>query len=250
MCSSDLPCIVESDADLSIAAREIAWGKFFNAGQTCIAPDYLLVQKEIGVRLIQVLKDTLERFYGLRPQESPDYGRIINARHFNRIRDLLKEGKIEFGGESDEKDLYIAPTLVTRIDGSSAIMQEEIFGPVLPILEYESLEEALGFVRSRPRPLVVYCFSKDSRKQKKVERETSSGGIAFNATLAYLLSSSLPFGGVGESGIGKYHGKASFDRMSHGKSVLKKSFWLRHSLAYPPYSISLAWMKRMFRWML
>ncbi|NUM36916.1 MAG: aldehyde dehydrogenase family protein [Candidatus Brocadiae bacterium] len=244
------PCIVTEKSDLKVTAREIAWGKFFNAGQTCIAPDYLLVPQSIEQKLTDLLVQTIQEFYGEDPQKSKDYGRIINQRHFKRVSELLQDGKVVAGGKTEEKDLYISPTLLTAVASDARIMKEEIFGPVLPIIAYNNLEDALSIIKQYPKPLVVYMFSKDKKEQTQIAQETSSGGICFNATLSYLVGSSLPFGGVGESGMGKYHGQSSFALFSHPKSILRRSFALRPKIAYPPYSIPLSYMKKLLNYIL
>ncbi len=244
------PCIVSEKSDLLVSAREIAWGKFFNAGQTCIAPDYLLVPKRCKEKLLELIVKSIQEFYGADPQKSSDYCRMINDRHFLRVSQLLEEGKIISGGKTDREDRYIEPTILADILLSHKIMKEEIFGPVLPVIEYDSLDNALKIMEHFPKPLVVYLFSKDKKEQQKILRETSSGGVCFNATLSYLVGSSLPFGGVGESGMGKYHGKASFDLFSHPKSVLKRAFFFRPQIAYPPYKIPLKYMKKLLAFIL
>lgn len=244
------PCIVSEKSDLLVSAREIAWGKFFNAGQTCIAPDYLLVPKRCKEKLLELIVKSIQEFYGADPQKSSDYCRMINDRHFLRVSQLLEEGKIISGGKTDREDRYIEPTILADILLSHKIMKEEIFGPVLPVIEYDSLDNALKIMEHFPKPLVVYLFSKDKKEQQKILRETSSGGVCFNATLSYLVGSSLPFGGVGESGMGKYHGKASFDLFSHPKSVLKRAFFFRPKIAYPPYKIPLKYMKKLLAFIL
>jgi len=230
------PCIVEKDVDLEIAARRITWGKFFNAGQTCIAPDYLLVQEEIAEPLKQSILAMIQQFYGDNPQVSPDYGRIVSDRHFQRLQKLLKGGRILAGGQSDADDRYIAPTVMDDVTWADEIMQEEIFGPILPILTYGKLEEAIAQVNAHPKPLALYFFGRNSQQQQQVLHQTSSGGVCLNDTIVHLGTPELPFGGVGPSGIGAYHGKASFDTFSHNKSVLRRFFDLEPPLRYAPYS--------------
>ncbi|WP_338441464.1 aldehyde dehydrogenase family protein [Synechococcus elongatus IITB4] len=229
------PCIVDADIDLAVAARRIAWGKFFNAGQTCIAPDYLLVQRAIAEPLIQALIDNIRQFYGEDPQQSPDYARIVSDRHWQRLNGLLADGTIRHGGQVDGSDRYIAPTLITDVTWRDPILQEEIFGPILPILIYDQLEEAIAQIRVQPKPLALYLFSRDRHVQSRVLAETSAGSVCLNDTILQVGVPDLPFGGVGPSGMGAYHGKASFDTFSHYKSVLKRPFWLDLALRYPPY---------------
>jgi acyl-CoA reductase-like NAD-dependent aldehyde dehydrogenase len=229
------PCIVDSDVDLKHTAKRITWGKYLNAGQTCIAPDYLLVDRRIKSELLTEIKKCVNEFYGNDPAQSPDYGRIISYRHFERLEPLLKEGKIVIGGQTKPEEKYIAPTVIDGVSWESPLMQEEIFGPILPVLEYEEIKDAIAQINARPKPLALYIFSKDEQKQQQVLQETSSGGVCINDTVMHVGVTDLPFGGVGDSGIGNYHGKASFDTFSHYKSVLKKGLWFDQNWRYPPY---------------
>ena len=238
------PCIVETDIDLPTACKRIVWGKFINAGQTCIAPDYLLVNRRIKRDLLAGIERTITEFFGQNPAKSPDYGRIISDKQFDRLRGLLQEGEILVGGQTDAGDRYIAPTVIDGVSLTSPIMQEEIFGPILPVLEYDKLDQAIALINQKPKPLALYLFSNDKQKQQQVLRETSSGGVCLNDTIMHLGVSELPFGGVGESGMGSYHGKASFDTFSHRKSVLEKSFRFDLDVRYPPYKNKLEFIKR------
>jgi acyl-CoA reductase-like NAD-dependent aldehyde dehydrogenase len=239
------PCIVEADIDLETAARRITWGKFINAGQTCIAPDYLLAHRSVKKDLLERIKACIREFYGGAPAKSPDYGRIVNARQFDRLAGLLGEGKIIAGGQTNRDELYIAPTVIDGVSWDAPVMEDEIFGPILPVFEYTDLTEAIAKVNERPKPLALYFFSKDKQKQERVLRETSSGGVCINDTVMQVAVTELPFGGVGNSGIGSYHGKASFDTFSHYKSVLRKSFLLDLKWRYAPYEGKLDLLKRM-----
>lgn len=241
------PCIVDADTQLDYTAKRIIWGKFINAGQTCIAPDYLLVDQGIKSDLIQAMKGCIENFYGSQPHQSPDYGRIINHYHFHRLTELLHDGKIIVGGDFDESDRYIAPTLIDQVSWEDAIMQDEIFGPILPILTYEDLSEAINQINARPKPLALYLFSRNKQTQQRILTETSSGGVCFNETIMQFGSQSLPFGGVGESGIGRYHGKATFNTFSHEKSLLKQSLWIDIPLRYAPYQNKLKLIRFMIK---
>ncbi|MFH1453544.1 MAG: aldehyde dehydrogenase [Armatimonadota bacterium] len=232
------PCIVDKDVNIEHAARRIAWGKFFNAGQTCIAPDYLLVHKDIKMEFLAYFKRVIVEFYGKEPIESPYYPRIINEKHFERLVSLLKEGDIIAGGDVNKGELYIAPTVIDNISWSSKIMEDEIFGPILPVMEYDNLDEAIKELNKRPKPLALYIFSNDKEKQEKVLNLTSSGGVSINETLTHAATLELPFGGVGQSGTGAYHGKATFDTFTHFKSVFKKPFLFDIKLRYPPYKMS------------
>ncbi|MEM6752288.1 MAG: aldehyde dehydrogenase [Cyanobacteria bacterium P01_C01_bin.38] len=243
------PCIVDSDIDIKIAARRITWGKFYNAGQTCLAPDYLLVNKEIKNNLINEIKKCLQEFYGENPLKSPDYARIINQKQFDRLVNYLKDlkdGKIIIGGETTADELYIAPTVIDSVSWEDTLMQSEIFGPILPLIEFTDIKEAINVINSRPKPLALYLFSQNKNLQKKVIRETAFGGGCINHTIIHYAVPSLPFGGIGNSGIGSYHGKTSFDTFSHYKSLLKKPFLLDVKLLYPPYKHKLSLLRRIF----
>jgi aldehyde dehydrogenase (NAD+) len=238
------PCIVDSDIHLLHTARRIIWGKFLNSGQTCIAPDYLLVNRQIKPTLLEAMVAVLKEFYGENPETSPDYGRIISLRHFLRLQSLLTGGKAIAGGTSNAETRYIAPTILDNVSPDDPIMQEEIFGPILPVLEYGAIEEAIALIQSHPKPLALYLFTQNQQLQERVLRETSSGGVCLNDTIMQVGISSLPFGGVGDSGIGSYHGRASFDTFSHRRSILKKPFWLDVNLRYPPYAGKLDLLKK------
>jgi acyl-CoA reductase-like NAD-dependent aldehyde dehydrogenase len=237
------PCIVDCDVHIEYAARRITWGKFLNAGQTCVAPDYLLVDRSIKDELLERMKTCIREFYGDDPSRSPDYGRIINERHFDRLSRLLQDGEIIIGGDADAGDRYIAPTVIDRVSWTDEIMQEEIFGPILPVIEYGDLAEAISAINERPKPLSLCFFSTNRGNQEKVLRDTSSGGVCINDTIIHLATRTLPFGGVGESGMGSYHGKASFDTFSHQKSVLRRSLLFDTKLRYPPYRDKLKYLK-------
>ncbi len=239
------PCIVDSDVNIELTARRITWGKFINAGQSCIAPDYVLVNKAIKENLLDAIQGCIQEFYGNNPANSSDYGRIINHQHFERLVNLLKDGKIIIGGQTNPTERYIAPTVIDRVSLTDSVMQEEIFGPILPVIEYTDITEAIAMINSRPSPLALYLFSNNKNLQQRVCQETSSGGVGINNTMMYMSVSSLPFGGVGNSGLGSYHGKASFDTFSHHKSVLHKPFLLDFKFVYPPYKGKLSWLKRL-----
>jgi aldehyde dehydrogenase (NAD+) len=238
------PCIIDETCDLEITAKRIVWGKFYNAGQTCVAPDYLLVQKNIKPLLIEKLVTHVKAFFGENAQTSPDLARIVNDRQFDRLVGLLDEGKVLIGGNSDKSDRFIAPTLIDAVSPNSKIMAEEIFGPILPILEYDQLSEAIAFVNAQAKPLALYFFSSNKQNQERIIQETSYGGGCFNDIIMHLVNPELPFGGVGHSGMGSYHGKASFDTFSHRKSVLKNSFRFDLKWRYPPYKMTLESLKK------
>jgi aldehyde dehydrogenase (NAD+) len=228
------PAIVLDDAAIDVAARRIVWGKFLNAGQTCVAPDYVLVDRGQEAALLEALTRTITEFYGPDPARSDDFARIVNARHFQRLTPLLDDGIIVTGGQSDADDRYIAPTVLREVTLDSAAMRDEIFGPILPVLAVDGLDEAIAFVNARPKPLALYVFSESRAAADRVIAETSAGGMAVNETVLHLAVPSLPFGGVGESGTGAYHGEFSFRAFSHEKAVLSR--WSRPDVRfrYPP----------------
>jgi aldehyde dehydrogenase (NAD+) len=229
------PCIVDGTADLDVAARRIAWGKFINCGQTCIAPDYVLVTREHESALNARLKAAVATFYGTDPRTSADYGRIVNVQHHRRLAALLGDGEVVLGGDTDESDRYIGPTVLRDVPPDAAIMVDEIFGPILPVLTVPDVDAAIAFVNARPKPLALYVFTNDAAVEAAVVARTSSGGVCVNATMWHAANPGLPFGGVGASGMGAYHGRLSFETFSHRKPVLAKPTWLDPSLTYPPY---------------
>jgi aldehyde dehydrogenase (NAD+) len=228
------PCIVDNDIDLEKTARRITWGKLVNTGQTCVAPDYLLVHNEVKENLVGRIKENVFEFYGDDIKRSIDYGRIINERHFNRLSEYLEEGDIIFGGDTDPSELYIAPTLIENVPIDAKVMQEEIFGPILPIIEYSNITETIAFVNKRPKPLALYIFSNNRNIQRRVLKETSSGGACINDVVIHVTSLNLPFGGVGRSGFGRYHGKASFELFSNKRSVMKQTALFDLKTRFPP----------------
>ncbi len=243
------PCIVDADGNLEIAARRIAWGKYLNAGQTCVAPDYLLVHASIKYPLLERIRKSIEAFYGKDPSKSPCYGKIVNSLHFSRLSALLNEGNVFVGGKADPESRYIAPTVLDNISWDHAIMQEEIFGPILPVLEYEDLDDVIVRLKEKPKPLAMYFFSHNGNLSDKILTQLSSGGASINDTFAHLLNQRLPFGGVGDSGMGAYHGKSSFDTFSHYKSVVKRSVWADPKSKYPPYTTPLKILKKALKFM-
>jgi aldehyde dehydrogenase (NAD+) len=244
------PCIVDRHADLAIAARRIVWGKFYNAGQTCVAPDYVLAHEAVHDQLLERMKQVLGDFYGADPRTSPDYGRIVSARHVRRLVDLLPgSGTVVAGGEANADERYFAPTILRDVPADAPVMADEIFGPILPVFRVRSIDEALTRVNARPKPLALYLFSNDRTVQARVLEGTSSGGVLINHTTMHEVVSPLPFGGVGASGMGAYHGRASFETFSHPKSVLVKSTWFDLSVLYPPYSDKKRkWLRRLLSW--
>ena len=229
------PCIVDQSANIEIAARRIAFGKFLNAGQTCIAPDYVLVQDSREEELLTRLKRAIVDFYGEDPRSSPDYARMVNESHFHRVCRLLAGNEIAVGGETENGSRYIAPTVLRNVDPQSPIMSEEVFGPVLPVLKISNLSDAIDFVNSRPKPLALYLFTESRSAERAVLERTSSGGVAINATLLHHVNQHLPFGGVGDSGFGTYHGRFGFETFTHARAIVRKPARPDIPLGYPPY---------------
>ena len=230
------PCIVAPDADINVAAQRICFGKFLNAGQTCVAPDHLFVHVDVKRQLLNELRKCIQRFYGDDPEKSPDFGRIINGGQFSRLENLMHSaGTVIHGGRTNRETRYIEPTLIDGITPLDPIMGEEIFGPLLPILDYTRLEDVITTVKSGEKPLALYFFSGSRGPLEKLLSATSSGGGCVNDTIMHTLNPRLPFGGVGNSGMGSYHGKFSFDTFSHHRSILRKTTLFNPPLAYPPY---------------
>ncbi len=241
------PCIVDESANLEVSAKRIVWGKFVNAGQTCVAPDYLMVKKSIKAELIVHLKNAITQLYGPDPKESQDYPRVINEDHFKRLVALIDYRKVVAGGESDPADHYIAPTIMDEVSWEDPVMEDEIFGPILPVLEYDSLDECIRTINAHPRPLALYVFSSNTETEEKIMNNVSFGGGAINDTVAQFGNHHLSIGGVGASGFGSYHGKASFDCFSHQKSVMKKPFWPDIPIRYAPYKGKLGIVKKLMK---
>lgn len=229
------PCIIDKNVNIEVAAKRIVWGKFFNAGQTCVAPDYVAVHKNIKKDFLESAKKWIRSFYGENPSVSVDFGRIVNEKHFDRLVNLMKDGLIIAGGEYDKESLYISPTIIEKVKWDDLIMKEEIFGPILPVLEYDDLDNLILNIKKFPKPLSLYIFSNDKDIQEKIIKDISFGGGCVNDTLMHLANPNLPFGGVGESGIGAYHGTANFETFSHKKSILNKPFFMDMNFRYPPY---------------
>lgn len=243
------PCIVDETADLKLAAKRIVWGKFINAGQTCIAPDYILVQKNMKVNFITYLIEEIIKAYGKKIGKSPDFARIINTKNWYRLTNMIQNENVLFGGESDANKLYIAPTLLEEPDLDSPVMKEEIFGPILPILTYENENDIENVVSRYEKPLSFYIFSEKKSFSKKLIAKYSFGGGCINDTVIHFSNKRLPFGGVGHSGIGAYHGQLSFDTFSHHKAIVKKGNWLDLPMRYAPYKDKLASIKRILDWL-
>ena len=237
------PVLVDADADLEVAARRIAWGKFLNAGQTCVAPDYVLVHERVESRLVDALRRTLGTFYGPDPRTSNDYARIVNDRHFERLAGLLAatSGAVVIGGEQDKAERYLAPTVVTGVPPDDPLMDDELFGPVLPVLRVADMDEAVKYVASRPKPLALYVFSSSKDTVDRVLASTSSGSVGVNLTVQQVAIPALPFGGVGASGMGAYHGRQGFETFSHRRAVLSKPTRIDPPVQYPPYTKLKEW---------
>jgi len=242
------PCIIDETVDLKLAAKRIVWGKFINAGQTCIAPDYILIQKNMKINFITFLMEEIIKAYGKKIEKSPDFARIINTKNWLRLANMLKSEKIIFGGETDANKFYISPTLIEEPSLDSQVMKEEIFGPILPILTYETETDIKNVVSRYEKPLAFYIFSENKSFAKKIIANYSFGGGCINDTVVHFSNKRLPFGGVGHSGIGAYHGKLSFDIFTHHKGVVKKGNWIDLPMRYAPYKGKLASIKRLLDW--
>lgn len=229
------PCIIDESADLKISARRMVWGKFINGGQTCIAPDYLLIHKKIKDEFIKQFQFEIDNFYGENPQQSEDYPRIVNNRNFNRLKSMLKNEDIVIGGTTDEADLYISPTVINEPSLDSEVMKDEIFGPIFPIISYETEQDLDRIINNYEKPLSFYVFSKNKSFSQKMIEMYSFGGGVINDTIVHFANHRLPFGGVGNSGMGAYHGRLSFDTFTHNKSVTRRYLWLDIPLKYAPY---------------
>ena len=241
------PCIIDDSVDLRLTSRRIVWGKFVNAGQTCIAPDFLIVKRNIKEQLIDHLSKEIERAYGKNPKESEDYPRIVNKTNLSRLSNMIKDTKILFGGEYDIETCYFSPTIIDEPRIDSPIMDEEIFGPILPIISYDDENQIEKLISKYEKPLALYVFSTNKTFSEKIIRKYSFGGGAINDTIIHVGNPNLPFGGVGYSGIGAYHGKSSFDLLSHKKSIVKKGNWLDIKIRYAPYKGKLEYVKKFFK---
>lgn len=230
------PCIVDAGADLNMAAKRIVFGKFVNSGQTCIAPDYVLVQEYVRGELLEQMKKWIRRMLGAEPLNNPEYPKIINEKHYKRLMGLIQPDKVFAGGTGDEKSLKIEPTILDRVTGEDKVMQEEIFGPLLPVLTYYNLEEAEEFILKREKPLALYVFTQDPKIQQRILNRISFGGGCINDTLMHIANPNMGFGGVGGSGMGQYHGKKSFDTFTHEKSIINRTTKIDLNMRYHPYS--------------
>lgn len=240
------PCIIDESADLKLAARRIVWGKAITAGQTCVAPDYLLIHKNARDAFVNEVKKALNQFYPAGALNDEEYPRIINRKHFDRLKGLMQDGKILLGGKWDEARFKIEPTLLEDVNWNHAIMKEEIFGPLLPVISFDTVNEVIATINHQPKPLSLYVFSGNKKFQQRILQEVSYGGASVNDTIEHLGNSYLPFGGIGTSGIGAYHGKWSFDTFTHYKGVMKKGTWIDLPFRYKPFTKMKGWVMRMF----
>jgi len=230
------PCVVLPDSNLEATARRIVWGKYTNAGQTCIAPDYILTDAETEAKLIPLLQKSITDMYGEDPKQSDSYGRMVNERHFERVSGLIDSGQVVIGGETDATTKYIAPTVLTGVTNDSPVMQQEIFGPVLPVVRIESLEEAIAFIRNNDKPLAAYIFTNNRQAEDKFLEQVSCGSACINDVMMFMTVHELPFGGVGGSGMGAYSGRRGFETFSHMKAVMKRGWWPDLAVRYAPYT--------------
>ena len=230
------PCVVLPDANLEATARRIVWGKFTNAGQTCTAPDYILTDADTEAKLVPLIKKSIDDMFGSDPQQSDSYGRIINSRHFDRVSQLIGSGTVVAGGQTDAGDKYIAPTVLTGVSPESPVMQEEIFGPILPIVRADDLDEAIAAIRKRDKPLSAYLFTRDKQAETRFLNDVSCGSACINDVMMFAAVHELPFGGVGPSGMGAYSGKRGFDTFSHMKAVMKRGWWPDLDIRFAPYT--------------
>lgn len=242
------PCIIDENADVRLAAKRIVWGKFINAGQTCIAPDYLLVHSKIKKQFVENLIKEIILAYGENPEKSNDLCRIINEKNWLRLIRMIENQNILFGGKTTKEDFYFSPTIVDEPSLESSLMKEEIFGPILPIISYDTEKDLEKIILSYKKPLALYVFSENIPLCKRIIKTYSFGGGCINDTLLHFSNNRLPFGGVGHSGIGSYHGKQSFDLFSHQKAIIKKANWLDISIRYAPYNNKIKWLKKVLNW--
>lgn len=241
------PCIIDKDCKLELAARRIVWGKLLNSGQTCVAPDYLYVHKDIKEEFIKKLEEEIKNQFGNNPLESEDYSKMVNEREFNRVLSYIDKEKLVFGGNYNRQTFQIEPTMLKNVTWDDPVMEREIFGPIFPILTFENLDEVLRVVNSKDKPLALYYFSEDKNKIEKVLKSTSSGGVTINDTIVHVSSSYLPFGGVGNSGMGEYHGKYSFDLFSNKKGVMNRKTFLDLKIRYAPFQNKLTIVKKIMK---
>lgn len=240
------PCVIDKTANLKLAAKRLAFGKYLNLGQTCVAPDYLLIDKDIKDEFLEIFIDTVKKMYGDSPLDNKNYGKMINEKHYARVMGLINQEKVALGGQGRDNELRIEPTVLDNVTETDAVMQEEIFGPILPVITYNNMEEAINFIEERPHPLALYIFSNDKKIQNYFTEKLAFGGGCINDTVLHLATSRMGFGGVGNSGMGSYHGIKSFQTFTHEKSILRKYNWIDMPMRYQPYSKSYDRMVRLF----
>lgn len=241
------PCIIDKDANLDKAAKRIVWGKSLNAGQTCVAPDYLFIQNEVKEEFLKLIVKEFKLQYGENIKASKDYPRIISSREIKRLSGYLKDGTIYYGGSYDEETLYFEPTILTDVKEDASVLKEEIFGPIFPVMTFNNLNEVIKYVNKRDKPLALYYFSEEKKNIEKVIRETSSGGVTINDTILHVGTSNLPFGGVGTSGMGSYHGKKSFDTFTHEKSVVERGTYIEFSFRFAPFEDKINLLRKLMK---
>ena len=241
------PCIVDEDAKLELAAKRIVWGKFLNAGQTCVAPDYLYVHSSIKDKLLKLIVGEIHKQFGTDVKNSPDYPRVVNNASLNRLKEYLNDGDIYYGGDIDNRELYMEPTIMTNVDVNSDVMTEEIFGPILPTIEFNNIQDVINFINRREKPLALYYFSENKKNIRNILRCTTSGGVTINDTVIHVANGNLPFGGVGNSGLGSYHGKASFDTFTHKRSVMERGTFVEFNVRFAPYKEKINILKKIMK---
>ena len=241
------PCIVDKDAKLELAAKRIVWGKFLNVGQTCVAPDYLCVHSSVKDKLLKLIVEEIHKQFGTEVKNSPDYSRVINTASLNRLKEYLNDGEIYYGGNFDITELYMEPTILTNVDVDSNVMTEEIFGPILPVIEFDNIQDIISFINKREKPLALYYFSENKKSINNILRCTTSGGVTINDTVIHVANGNLPFGGVGNSGMGSYHGKASFDAFTHKRSVMERGTFVEFNVRFAPYKEKINILKKIMK---
>ena len=241
------PCIVDKDAKLELAAKRIVWGKFLNVGQTCVAPDYLCIHSSVKDKLLKLIVEEIHKQFGKDVKNSPDYPRVVNTASLNRLKEYLNDGEIYYGGNVDSTELYMEPTILTNVDVNSNVMTEEIFGPILPVIEFDNIQDIISFINKREKPLALYYFSENKKSINNILRCTTSGGVTINDTVIHVANGNLPFGGVGNSGMGSYHGKASFDAFTHKRSVMERGTFVEFNIRFAPYKEKINILKKIMK---
>ena len=241
------PCIVDKDAKLELAAKRIVWGKFLNVGQTCVAPDYLCVHSSVKDKLLKLIVEEIHKQFGTEVKNSPDYPRVVNTASLNRLKEYINDGEIYYGGNFDITELYMEPTILTNVDVDSNVMTEEIFGPILPVIEFDNIQDIISFINKREKPLALYYFSENKKSINNILRSTTSGGATINDTVIHVANGNLPFGGVGNSGMGSYHGKASFDAFTHKRSVMERGTFVEFNVRFAPYKEKINILKKIMK---